>query len=52
MSRKHFEALAKSISQIADMNQRAAAATAVAITCIELNPRFNFDKFYKACGVI
>ncbi len=52
MSRKHFEILAKSISKIADVEQRAAAAVAVAIACEELNPRFNIKKFYEACGVI
>ena len=52
MSRKHFETLAKHISQIADMNQRIAAATAVAAACNESNARFNISKFYEACGVV
>lgn len=51
MSRKHFEALAESISQIADMDQRAAAAVAVAVACSKMNPRFNISKFYEECGV-
>lgn len=51
MSRKHFEALAKYISGIMDSHARLQAAVAVASACAEANPRFNVDKFYKACGV-
>lgn len=51
MSRKHFEALAKYIRGIMDSHARLQAAVAVASACAEANPRFDTDKFYKACGV-
>jgi hypothetical protein len=51
MSRKHFEALSKYIRGIMDPHSRLQAAVAVASACIETNPRFDFNKFYKACGV-
>lgn len=51
MSRKHFEALAKYISSILDPHARLQAAIAVASACAEANPRFDCNKFFKACGV-
>lgn len=51
MSKKHFEALAKYISGMMDPHARLNAAVAVASACTEVNPRFDFQKFYKACGV-
>lgn len=51
MTRKHFEVLAKNISEIADRDARLIAAIAVARAAIEINPRFDPSKFYKACGV-
>lgn len=51
MSRKHFEALAKYINAILDPHARLQAAAAVASACAEANPRFDVNKFYKACGV-
>lgn len=51
MTRKHFEALAKYVSGIMDSNARLQAAVAVASACKEANPRFDTEKFFKACGV-
>lgn len=52
MSRKDFVALAAEIALIVDADARRAAAYAVATACQKLNPRFNFVKFYEACGAV
>lgn len=51
MSKKQFEALAKHIRTILDPHVRLNAAVAVAAACQETNPKFNYDRFYAACGV-
>ena len=51
MTKKHFEALARQISNILDPHVRLNAAVAVAAACRECNPRFNIVRFYVACGV-
>lgn len=51
MSKKHFESLAKHIRNILDPQSRLDAAVAVAAACQEANPKFDYDRFYKACGV-
>ena len=51
MSRKHFVALAKYINAIMDPHARLQAACAVASACVEANPQFDTQKFYKACNV-
>lgn len=51
MTKKHFEALAKHIRMILDPHVRLNAAIAVSAACQESNPRFDCNKFYKACGV-
>lgn len=51
MSRKYFESLAKYIRGIMDYTCRLNAAVAVASACKEANPRFDTEKFFKACGV-
>ena len=51
MTRKDFILLASNIRYIADENTRRIAATAVASACLKSNPRFDTDKFMKACGV-
>lgn len=51
MSKKHFAALTKYIGSMMDPTARLNAAVAVASAFIEVNPRFDFQKFYKACGV-
>mgnify|MGYP003348447661 FL=1 len=51
MTKKHFEALAKHIRMILDPHVRLNAAVAVAAACQEANPKFDYERFYKACGV-
>ena len=51
MTKKHFEALARQIRNILDPHVRLNAAVAVAAACKETNRRFDFDRFYEACGV-
>ena len=51
MSRKHFESLAKYVRAIMDPHARLQAACAVASSCAEMNPRFDTQKFFEACGV-
>ncbi len=51
MSRKHFESLAKYIRGIMDSHARLQASIAVASACKEANPRFDTERFFKACGV-
>ena len=52
MSRKDFEILAQEIRNMLDPNQRLNAAAAVASACARINPRFDVQKFYVACGVV
>jgi len=51
MTRKHFIAMAKEISQMSDRKSARIAAEAFAQVARAVNPRFNFDRFYTACGV-
>ena len=51
MTKKHFETLAKHIRMLMDPHVRLNAAVAVAAACQEANPRFDYEAFYKACGV-
>ena len=51
MTKKHFVELAKAISAIADPHARLQAASAVAGVASKLNPRFDADRFFAACGV-
>ena len=51
MTRKHFQALADEIKEIADVVARRLAAEAVARACKRMNPAFNKDRFIAACGL-
>ena len=51
MSKKHFESLAKYVRAIMDPHARLQAACAVASSCAEMNPKFDTQKFFEACGV-
>ena len=51
MSRKHFIALASAIAAIENKKARRAAAEKIAAACRQFNPRFNLDRFLRACGV-
>ena len=52
MTRKHYIALAKALALIEDAYIRGVCAKAVADACAADNPRFDRDKFYKACNVL
>lgn len=52
MTRKDFEILAEEIRFMLDPVQRLNAAAAVAAACKRINPRFNIDRFYVACGIV
>lgn len=52
MTKKHFDALAFHISCILNPVNRLAAAVAVAAACIQMNPRFDTNRFFIACGVL
>lgn len=52
MTKKHFKILAEEIRFMLDPMQRLNAAAAVAAACKRINPRFDVQKFYAACGVI
>lgn len=51
MSKKHFEALAKRIAQIADLEARRQAAEAVADVAATMNGQFDRARFLAACGL-
>lgn len=51
MSRKHFQIFADEIKWIDDLAERERMAIVVARCCKQCNPNFNFDKFFKACGL-
>jgi hypothetical protein len=51
MSRRDFETIAASINHITDATARRLAAIAVAAACAKLNPRFDAELFFRACGV-
>jgi hypothetical protein len=51
MTAKDFKVLASKISQMMDPVMRLNAAIAVANACMEINPRFNLDKFFDACNL-
>ena len=51
MTRKHFVAMAQEIAQMPDRKSARIAAEAFAQVACAVNPRFDFDRFYTACGV-
>jgi hypothetical protein len=51
MTKKHFVAMAKEISQMPDMAQRLTVAIAFCKVAASANPRFDQAKFLDACGV-
>jgi len=51
MSRKHFNALAKAISTIANIPDRGRVADLIAAVCADANPNFDRRRFLAACGL-
>ena len=51
MTKKHFVELAAAINAIMDPHARLQAAVAVAGVAIKVNPRFDTQRFFDACGV-
>ena len=51
MTRKHFIAMAQEISQMPDRKSAKIAAEAFAQVARSVNPRFDFGRFFTACGV-
>lgn len=51
MTKKHFEAIAYEIKQIANMEARLLAALAICKASNKLNSNFNQDVFLTACEV-
>ena len=52
MTRKHFILLAQEIALITGPLARLDAAKAVANACKGINPAFDRERFYVACGVL
>lgn len=51
LTRKHFKAIAETVSKITDPKEREAAARTQAAICAESNPRLDWGRFMEACGV-
>jgi hypothetical protein len=51
MTKKHFDAIAYEIKQIANMEARLLAALAICKASNKLNSNFNQDVFLTACEV-
>lgn len=51
MTRKHFVAMAQEISQMPDRKSARTVAEAFAQVARSVNARFDFNRFYTACGV-
>jgi hypothetical protein len=56
MSRKHFQSIADAVKETAkdaelNTHQHYALASNMARACMEHNPRFDRETFYRACGL-
>lgn len=51
MTRKHFIAMACEINEMPDRKAARIVAEAFAQVASAVNPRFDFNRFYTACGV-
>jgi hypothetical protein len=51
MTKKDFEILAAEIAKLINAETRLNAAAAVAAACIKINPRFDVNRFFKACNL-
>ena len=52
MTKKDFEMLAKHLRSMMNVDQRLAAAVAVASAAAELNPRFDAQRFFAAANCV
>lgn len=52
MTKRDFVIFAEEIRNMLDPVQRLNAAAAVAAACVRINPRFDVQKFYTACGIV
>jgi hypothetical protein len=51
MTKKDFEMIASEIAKLINAETRLNAAAAVAAACIKINPRFDVNRFFKACNL-
>jgi hypothetical protein len=51
MTRKHFKIMAAEVAAIVDLTERKSMAERLAVMCKAANSRFDFARFYAACGV-
>ena len=51
MSRKDYIRLADVLKKISNLDERKQVAREIAETCAEDNRRFDYLRFYRACGV-
>jgi len=51
MTRKQFKIIAAEVAAISDLTERKAMAERMAVMCKATNARFDFARFYAACGV-
>ena len=51
MTRKDFKTMAAEINAISDIHERKKTADLIAAICKASNPRFDINRFNKACGV-
>lgn len=52
MTKKDFQAMSKDVATIVDTYARTQAAIDAAKVCAKFNPRFDYARFYQACGVV
>lgn len=51
MTRKHFIQIAAMLAKIEDMAERKRQAEEFAAVAKKSNPRFDYQRFYAACGL-
>ena len=51
MTKKHFDALAEAIREIASPKERKRTAETVAAVCRRFNGQFDTGRFFRACNV-
>ena len=51
MTRKDFRVIAAEIASMVNRDEAQAMATRMADVCRQSNPRFDYGRFYAACGL-